>query len=171
MTFTSSPSGILRLCQGPLCSRVSAPAALRGRHTHTPASVPGASVLSGLCTCDPPWSVPNSWPPRLLYSLSPASGFSTLLSYLPAVGDHDTCSPGLCGLCPLPGFAFGRRPLGRTGPCPTGPPPSWRYRDASQGRNKAVAGGLGVGGLAINCFGGASGVALYSNKNLDDEGL
>ena len=85
------------------------------------------------------------------------------------MGDHDTCSPGLCGLCPLPGFAFGRRPLGRTGPCPTGPPPSWRYRDASQGRNKAVAGGLGVGGLAINCVGGASGVALYSNKNLDDE--
>ena len=28
-----------------------------------------------------------------------------------------------------------------------------------------------MGGLAINCFGGASGVAVYSNKKRDDEGL
>ena len=60
-------------------------------------------------------------------------------------GDHDTCSPGSARtLRPPPGFAFGRRLLGRTGSCRTGPPPSWRIVTPRRGdRGPRVCGRRG----------------------------
>ena len=63
----------------------------------------------------------------------------------PYRGDHDTCSPGSARtLRPPPGFAFGRRLLGRTGSCRTGPPPSWRIVTPRRGdRGPRVCGRRG----------------------------
>ena len=63
---------------------------------------------------------------------------------------HDTRSPGSARTPgPPPGFAFGRRPLGRTGSCRTGPPP-WRIVTPRRGdRGPRVCGRRGgLGSMA-----------------------
>jgi len=141
-------------------------------HTHRPVLMaracpsygPDLFLWPGTPPCPGHGTLSKSWPSRLfsfVFCLSPPPVCpprspltrprgpplgSPLPPLPPCRGDHDTCSPGSARtLCPPPGFASGRRPLGRTSSCRTASP-ILADRDASQGRSwtgsAAVAGDL-----------------------------
>ena len=145
-------------------------------HTHRPVLMaracpsygPDLFLWPGTPPCPGHGTLSKSWPSRLfsfVFCLSPPPVCpprspltrprgpplgSPLPPLPPCRGDHDTCSPGSARtLCPPPGFASGRRPLGRTSSCRTGPPPSWRIVTPRRGdRGPRVCGrrgGLGSG--------------------------